>query len=185
MIQEVIIVEGKSDIARVRMAVEADLIATGGFTLSARTLEAIRHAYEKRGIIIMTDPDGAGERIRRFLAERFPQALHAFVPKKDALANDDVGIEQASPESICEALSKVRTHVVTKHAEFTIRDMMAARLDGSPEATQRRAELGAILGIGYGNAKRFLERLNHYGVTREEWQTALAELAKEEVNHGS
>lgn len=185
MIQEVIIVEGKSDIARVRLAVEADVIATGGFTLAPHTLEAIQHAYEKRGIIILTDPDGAGERIRRFLVERFPQALHAFVPKKDALANDDVGIEQASPEAIREALAKLRTHILMEREEFTIRDMMAAKLDGYSEAAQRRAEVGAILGIGYGNAKRFLERLNHYGVTRKEWQAALERLEKEEVHHGS
>lgn len=175
MIREVIVVEGKSDIARVRMAVDADIIATEGFVLRAETLAAIQYAYEKRGIIILTDPDGAGERIRRYLTKRFPRALHAFMPREEATANDDIGIEQASPESIRAALAKVRRHMYTPQAEFTVRDLLRAGLDGTPEAAARRARLGARLGIGYGNAKRFLERLNHYGVTRAEWDAALAE----------
>lgn len=176
MIREVIIVEGKSDIARVRLAVDADLIATEGFVLRAETLAAIQCAYERRGIIILTDPDGAGERIRRFLTKRFPDALHAFVPREAAFANDDIGIEQASPEAIRDALAKVRQHVYEPVATFTLKDMLAARLDGHPQAAARRAQLGAILGIGYGNAKRFLERLNHYGITRDEWDAGVAQL---------
>ena len=64
MIQQVIVVEGKSDIARVRQAVDADLIATGGYALRSAVIQDIRAAYEKRGIIILTDPDGPGEKIR-------------------------------------------------------------------------------------------------------------------------
>ena len=75
MLKEVIVVEGKSDTAAIRRALEADTIETGGFTLAASTLRKIEAAYKKRGIIILTDPDGAGNRIRRFLTERFPEAL--------------------------------------------------------------------------------------------------------------
>ena len=78
MIKQVIVVEGKSDIARVSMAVDADMIATEGFTLRPEVIERIRLAYEKRGIIILTDPDGPGERIRKRLIKLFPKALNAF-----------------------------------------------------------------------------------------------------------
>ena len=63
MIKEVIVVEGRADEARIRACrIEADTIRTDGFNLLPHTLEAIRAAYERRGIIILTDPDGAGER---------------------------------------------------------------------------------------------------------------------------
>ena len=65
MIKEVLVVEGKMDVVAIDKAVEADCITTGGFTLSKRSLNDIAEAYKKRGIIILTDPDGAGERIRR------------------------------------------------------------------------------------------------------------------------
>ena len=81
MLKEVIVVEGKSDIQRIHQAIEADCIATEGFTLRKGVIEQIRVAYEKRGIIILTDPDTAGERIRRVLTKKFPNAQHAFVPR--------------------------------------------------------------------------------------------------------
>ena len=152
MIKQVIVVEGKSDIARVSMAVDADMIATEGFTLRPEVIERIRLAHEKRGIIILTDPDGPGERIRKRLIKLFPKALNAFVPKDEASTKDDVGIEDASPESIRKALYKLRISSL---------------------------EDSRVLGIGYGNAKQFLKRLNHYGVTREEWENALQVCQKE------
>ena len=52
MLKQVIVVEGKSDIQRIAQAVEADCIATEGFTLRKGVIDMIRVAYEKRGIII-------------------------------------------------------------------------------------------------------------------------------------
>lgn len=74
MLKEVLVVEGKMDTVAIKRALEADTIETGGFTLAPYTLRQIEAAYKKRGIIILTDPDGAGERIRRFLTQRFPEA---------------------------------------------------------------------------------------------------------------
>ena len=175
MIKEVLVVEGKMDIVAIDKAVEADCIITGGFSLKPKTLDDIEKAYKKRGIIIITDPDCAGERIRKFLAKRFPEAKHAFVPKEDATANDDIGIEQASPEAIRTALEKVRTLDWNPTNEFTSADLIMNGLSGSNASSERRAVIGAKLGIGYANAKTFLTRLNHYGVTREEFEKAISE----------
>lgn len=178
MLKEVLVVEGKMDTAAIRKALEADTIETGGFTLAPYTLRQIEAAYKKRGIIILTDPDGAGERIRRFLTQRFPDAGQAFIPKCDATANNDVGVEQAQPWAILAALSKVRHHEYRPQQEFTHMDLFHYGLNGSGQAAARRDALGAELGIGYGNAKRFLERLNHYGVTREEFLAAVKKLGE-------
>lgn len=178
MLKEVLVVEGKMDTVAIRKALEADTIETGGFTLAPYTLRAIEAAYKKRGIIILTDPDGAGERIRRFLTERFPKAGQAFIPKVQATAHNDVGVEQAQPEAILAALAKVRHHEYRPQQEFTANDLFKNNLNGSPSAAARRDALGAELGIGYGNAKRFLERLNHYGVSREEFTAALAKIGE-------
>ncbi|MCQ2373012.1 MAG: ribonuclease M5 [Phascolarctobacterium sp.] len=178
MLKEVLVVEGKMDTVAIRKAIEADTIETGGFTLAPYTLRQIEAAYKKRGIIILTDPDGAGERIRKFLTARFPDAGQAFVPKQQATAHNDVGIEQAQPEAILAALAKVRHHECSIQDEFTVMDLYRNRLSGCAEASARRDALGATLGIGYGNVKRFLERLNHYGVTRDEFEQALVNLDK-------
>ena len=180
MIKEVLIVEGKMDVLAVGRAVEADCIITDGFRLSPKTLASIRDAYRRRGIIILTDPDPAGERIRRFLSKKFPEAKHAFVPQEDATANDDIGVEQASPDAIRVALEKVRTLDWHPVERFEAADLLAAGLSGRENASERRARLGAMLGVGFANAKVFLKRLNHYGVTREEFFAALEEMDEEE-----
>ena len=181
MIKEVLVVEGRSDVARIRAShIEADMITTDGFNLKPHTMEQIRCAYEKRGIIILTDPDRAGEQIRKYLTERFPEAKHAFIPRKDAIANNDLGVEQASPEAIRLALEKTRCAVYSPEMTFSMSDLTAHQLNGSADAAQRRAAVGAVLGIGYGNAKQFLKRLNHYGVTRDEWNNALQAVESEE-----
>lgn len=181
MLKEVLVVEGKMDTVAIKRALAADTIETGGFNLAPHTLRQIEAAYKKRGIIILTDPDGAGERIRRYLTQRFPEAGQAFVPKADATAHHDVGIEQAQPPAILAALAKVRHHEYNPQAEFSSRDLWEHDLAGVGSAAARRDKMGALLGIGYGNAKRFLERLNSYGVTRSEFAAALAQLG---VQHG-
>jgi ribonuclease M5 len=72
MIKEIIVVEGRDDEAAVKKAVEAETIATHGFGISQETFARIEKAYAERGIIIFTDPDHAGEKIRKRLSERFP-----------------------------------------------------------------------------------------------------------------
>lgn len=174
MLKEVLIVEGKSDVAAVNRALEADCITTGGFHFTRRTLQNIAAAYKRRGIIILTDPDSAGENIRKFLSQRFPEAKHAYIPRDEATANDDIGVEQASPESIRKALSKVRTMQIAPREEFTAAEMVALNLSGSADSSKLRDKIGAALGIGYGNVKTFVRRLNNYGVTRAEFQEALS-----------
>ena len=176
MLKEVIVVEGKQDIVAVQKAVEADCIATGGYSLLRHTVEHIRQAYEQRGIIIFTDPDSAGERIRRYLAKRFPAAQHAYISRKAATARGDIGVEQAEKEAIRAALAKLQCTQFTPSTEFVYTDLVVSGLAGGTGAAERRQKVGDLLGIGYGNAKTFLVRLNHYGVSRDAYDQAVAEM---------
>ena len=179
MLKEVLVVEGKSDVQQIANAVEADCIMTEGFTLRKAVIKQIQYAYEKRGIIILTDPDTAGERIRRFLSKKFPNAQHAFIPRDEATANNDIGVEQASKEAILKALSKVHTQTMESSEEFTMQDLIRYGLTGRPNSVVRRDALGAALGIGYGNGKQFLYRLNHYGISREDFEAQAKKLDAE------
>jgi len=174
MIQEVIVVEGKSDVAAIRRSVDADCLITGGFSLTPELLGQIEAAYRRRGIIILTDPDSAGERIRTFLRKRFPQAGHAFIPRAEAVGDDGrIGVEKADPVQIRTALEKVRVAEISVGEEFSVTDLVTAGISGGTVAATKRAFLGAELGLGWANAKTFLHRLNTYGISRQEFNTAL------------
>lgn len=65
MIKEIIVVEGRDDVTAVKRAIDAELITTGGFGFPKGVMERIKVANERRGVIIFTDPDFAGEKIRK------------------------------------------------------------------------------------------------------------------------
>ncbi len=182
-IKEIIVVEGKDDESAVKKAVDAEVIITHGFGIKKSTIERIRIAQERCGVIIFTDPDHAGEKIRQKIDKNITGCKHAFLPLKQALKDGDIGIENATPDNIRQALSKVHTVVDTSSKdykeEFSHLDLIKYDLVGSEGAYQNRIKLGAILGIGYGNSKQFLKRLNHYGIKRQEFEQAIKKVDKE------
>lgn len=183
MIKEIIVVEGRDDESAVKRAVEAQTIATHGFGIRKSTLELIQKAAKEKGIIIFTDPDFAGEQIRKRLSALCPEAKHAYLSKKEALKDNDIGIENASPEDIRAALSKARCTAEKAAMEFSPEDLREYGLAGGPLASKRRDDIGAVLGIGYGNSKAFLARLNHFGITREEFEKAWTSCMRREQSN--
>lgn len=172
MIKEVIVVEGKNDAAAVKKAVAADIIITSGFGLTKQTIELILKAQQNQGVIVLTDPDFMGEKIRKIISDRVKGVKHAFIPAEDAEFENDIGVENAAPEAIIKALSMAKAKSAEKRVEFTNIDMVEFGLVGQTESAARRRKLGAELGIGYANAKQFVNRLNIYSISREEFEAA-------------
>lgn len=187
-IKEIIVVEGRDDTAAINRAVDAQTIETHGYGIRRETWELIDRAYSdpELGIIIFTDPDHAGNEIRRRVRERCPGAKEAFLTKADASRDGDIGIENATPEVIRAALSKVAKAVemaemanatpggvAAGRPEFSKEDLIKAGLSGAPDSAERREALGKALGIGTGNSGAFLKKLNYFGITREAFNEAL------------
>ena len=173
MIKEVIVVEGKDDITAVKAAIECEVISTNGFGYKKELVETLKSIAGRNGIIILTDPDYAGEQIRKDLSSKISNCKHAFLPQGKALKKGDIGVENACKEDIIEAILKARPHKVERTIEFTKDDLVDFGLSGGESSRERRAKLGEILGIGYTNGKQLLNRLNNFGVTREEFLNAV------------
>ena len=190
-IREIIVVEGRDDTNAINRAVGAVTIETHGFGISKETWNKLDAAYKERGLIIFTDPDHAGNEIRRRLKERYPEAKEAFLSREKAKENPknvagenpsklpDIGIENASPEDIREALSKARATFYEDSVEegewipYTIEDLERGRLVGAPDSKERREKLGDLLGIGYSNGKTLLKKLNGMRISKEEFHGSL------------
>ena len=178
IIKETIVVEGRDDRSAVERAVEAPIIETHGFGISEEKWTELAAAYERTGLIIFTDPDFSGLRIRERLKERFPLAKEAFLTKEEAFREGDIGIENAKPSSILSALEKVHFKTEIENKEFLMQDLVRAGLCGKSDAKDKRQALGKALGIGYGSNRRFLEKLNAFGITRKEFEEAVLHLEK-------
>lgn len=172
-IKETIVVEGRDDTAAINRAVEAHTIETHGFGISAATWQLLQKASDTTGIIIFTDPDYAGEQIRKRILEKFPEAGQAYLDRQDASAGGDIGIENGPPEAIRAALSKCKYVNRTAPDVFAREDLIAAGLWGGPNSAERRRKTGKILGIGYGNCNSFLKKLNQFLISKEEFNEAI------------
>lgn len=169
MIKEIIVVEGRADASAVKGAVEAELIILSGYGISVETFKRLDRAYETRGLILFTDPDHAGERIRERLTKRYPNAKQARLTRKQANKAGNIGIENAKKEDITQALENVKFEQTgQKDPIYNMEDMRLLGLFGKADSAGLREQIGEILGIGYGNAKTFLNRLNHYGIKEAE-----------------
>lgn len=182
-IREIIVVEGKDDTTAIKRATGADTIETNGSAISEETLKRIAHAQEKRGVIVFTDPDYPGRRIRAIIEERIPNVKHAFLAKAKTIAKNGkgLGIEHASDADIREALNNVYTPSESQVIEeITLEDLMLARLIGHPQAKVRRDRLGEILNIGMTNGKQLHKRLMMFQITVEQFAQAVQQLDQEE-----
>lgn len=169
MIKEVIVVEGRDDVTAVKRAVDAEIIAVGGFGINNKVIERIKEAQKRQGVIVLTDPDFAGEKIRRIISKRVEGIKHAYITQKEGTKDGDIGVENASPEVILKALENAKFEIKEKREEFDIQDLIFFGLTGNNKAKEKREAVGRKLGIGYCNSNQFITRLNNYGITREEF----------------
>lgn len=117
-IEEVIIVEGRYDINTLKQVVDAVILETGGFAIfNDRQKQALlRRMAESRGLIVLTDSDGAGFVIRNFIKGCVDPALvkHAYIPdvygkerrKSSPSREGKLGVEGMPPEILLDALRR-------------------------------------------------------------------------------
>ena len=87
-VKEVIVVEGRYDRNALLQAVDATVVETGGFSVfnDREKLAFLRRLAEKRGLILLTDPDGAGFVIRNHLKGAIPRQRRSdprVLPRRD------------------------------------------------------------------------------------------------------
>ena len=175
---DIIVVEGTHDEIRIKSVYpNAECIITNGSEISKETINLIKEMSKKHRIIIFTDPDSPGEKIRKTIKEAVPNASEAFLRKKDAISNNKkkVGIEHASKEVIVEALENVYT---PSNLEDTISiiDLYTLGLNGNTNSAILRDKISDILNIGKPNCKLFLKRLNLLQITRKELEDLLCKV---------
>lgn len=173
LIKEIIVVEGKDDITAVKKAVDAEVIAVHGFGLNQKSIDLIKKASENRGIIILTDPDYAGEQIRKRITKIVPDAKQAYIMREEGNYKGNIGVENADIQSIRRALENVHAESSEKREEFKTADLMNNGLIGKADSSERRKIVCSALRIGYCNSNNLLKRLNNYGISREEFEKAL------------
>ena len=178
-IREAIVVEGRYDKAALAGVVDTLILDTAGFGVfrDGEKLALLRRLAEKRGLIVLTDPDGAGFVIRNYLKGAIPkgQVKHAYVPdvygkerrKRAPGKEGKLGVEGMSPDVLRRAVLNAGATVLDGAAperaagNLTPADLFALGLSGTADAAERRGELLKRLGLPERmSAKALLAALN-------------------------
>lgn len=183
-INEVIVVEGRYDKNTLSQIVDAVIIETGGFGIfnDKQKQKLLRKMAETRGLIVLTDSDGAGFVIRNFIKGCVdPKYVkHAYIPdvagkekrKKTASKEGTLGVEGMRPEILLSTLHRAGA-VFSGYAErddrITKTDMFKTGLSGGQGSREKRLELIKKLGLPEKlSADALLDILNAL-MTREEF----------------
>lgn len=181
-IQEVVVVEGKDDTANLRRFYDVDTYETRGSAITDEDLERIEKLNDLRGVIVFTDPDYNGERIRKIIMQAVPTAKHAFLNRGEAVPKSktkgrSLGVEHASFEDLQKALSNLFGSYEDENSfDISKSDLIRFGLLMGADSRKRREYLGEELRIGYCNGKQLLKRLELFGVTLAELEDVMREV---------
>lgn len=198
-IREAILVEGRYDVNTVRQVVDTVVLESGGFRIfnDKEQLKLLRRIANTRGLIVLTDSDGAGFVIRNYLKGALPagRVKQAYVPdiagkerrKRHGSKEGKLGVEGMRPEIILEALRRAGATILEEDdsttaapalAPITKADFYEWGLSGGPDSKERRTAVLKALDLpAHMTANALLEFINAVG-TREEIQNALRQFDK-------
>ena len=160
-IREAIVVEGRYDKNALSQVVDTVLLETSGFGIfkNDELMALLRRLAETRGIVVLTDSDGAGFLIRSRIRSCLPKAgvKHAYIPdiqgkerRKRAPGKEGLlGVEGMSPQVLLEALRRAgatflgegTAAAAQERPPITKADLFALGLSGGADASARRAAL--------------------------------------------
>lgn len=159
-IKEAVAVEGRYDKNTLSQLVDTAIVETSGFGVfkNEELLNLMRRLAEKRGLIVLTDADGAGFVIRNFLKGTLPpgQVKHAYIPdvfgkerrKRSPGREGKLGVEGMTPAVLEEALRRAGATFLDEQAPpaprsrpITKADLYAMGLSGTSGSDERRRAL--------------------------------------------
>ena len=191
-IREAIVVEGRYDKNTLAQIVDAPILETNGFGLfkDPKQLELLRSVAKRRGLIVMTDSDGAGFVIRNHIKSAIPAKYlkYAYIPdipgkeKRKAAPGKEgkLGVEGMRPELLLTALKNAGATVEGESAagengQITKQDFVEFGLSGGSNASENRKRLQNDLNLPeHMSANALLQALNLL-LSREE----LAQIVRE------
>lgn len=177
----VIVVEGKTDIEKVSKITNALIISTNGSSIPRETIEYIKELSKERKVIILTDPDYPGLRIRDILNKEIPNAYNAFVSREKASNGKKLGVAESPEEEILKALENAKVFDIKKEEMiYTLSDLYELGLVGQDNSSYLREKVYKRYSLGYGNAKTLIKRLSSLEIDKEELKRYLKEVKNED-----
>ena len=185
ILNEIIVVEGKYDKIKLSRLFDTLIIATDGFRIykDKQKAQLIKTAALKRGVIIITDSDTAGLRIRNRVRQLVGDAKvkNVYLPqiagKAKPGAEGLLGVEGIPDEIILNAVA-AQTSEAPKRDKITKAELFDMGLCGGENSSELRKKLCAVLGLPQNlSAGALLDTINVL-YTKDEFYVMTANMIK-------
>lgn len=196
-LEQAVIVEGKYDKIKLSSVVDAVIITTNGFSVikDREKLEIIRFFAKNKGIIILTDSDSAGFKIRNFLKGAISDGkiTNVYIPdifgkeKRKAAPSKEgkLGVEGIDAEILLEAFRKagvISTEDDRKSEPVTKLDLFEAGLSGGSNSAEKRKELLKFLGMPELMTTNAMLEIINTMMSRDEFMDIIEKLSQRQGN---
>lgn len=194
-IKEAIVVEGRYDKNTLSQVVDTLILETGGFHIfkDPEQMALLRRAAQRRGLIVLTDSDGAGFVIRNRIRGAVPQSQvkHAYIPdvygkerrKRQQGKEGKLGVEGMTPEILLACLKRAGATILGEDTPteqpITKQDLFDLGLSGGANASKKRKKLMKKLALPEHLSPNGLLQALSLLYTREELTALAAQLETE------
>lgn len=196
-LEQAVIVEGKYDKIKLSSVVDAVIITTNGFSVikDKEKLEIIRFFAKNKGIIILTDSDSAGFKIRNFLKGAISDGkiTNVYIPdifgkeKRKAAPSKEgkIGVEGIDTQILLEAFRKagvISTEADSEREPVTKLDLFEVGLSGGNNSAEKRSELLKYLGMPELMTTNAMLEIINTMMSRDEFMKITAKLSQRQGN---
>ena len=178
------VVEGKNDRSNLESSFDQKLniVETEGSRINLAKRNLIQELGDKYQVVILTDPDVQGERIRKIVTDIVPDAKQLFVTKNLAIpkvSGGSLGVEHVDKDILIALLKDLDSTISDEFEEVTINDLRQYQLIGYSNSQKRRRLVSESLNIGYTNGKQFLKRLALMKIDRTKFLEMVEKLSND------
>jgi len=173
----IFVVEGQHDISRLKQIDPyIEVVSVNGSAIDEQIIDLLKSRQQDYEIVILTDPDYPGERIRHHLQQQLHHVHHIFIDKDDAHSRNHkkIGVEHVDIDILKKALKNYRKTVNRKSTSQVLQsDLYALGLVGQKHSKQKRDILAKQLKLGHVNGKTLLKRIHLFDISINEIKEAL------------
>lgn len=172
-IEGLVVVEGKSDIDYLSSFIDAKFYSVNGSAVNDKDINFIKKVSKKERIIVLTDPDFPGKKIRNIINDNVENVYNAYVRKEYSIYKNKVGVAECDKTEVLRALENLKNYNSTTTSNLTYNDLYDLKLIGYDNSKQLRDTICDELVIEHSNGKSFYKKIKILGYTKEDLKEIL------------
>lgn len=157
----ILVVEGKEDASYLSNYIASEIVTTNGFEIPNETITYLKD----KKVIVLTDPDEAGKRIREKLNELLPNSINVEVDIKKCVRNTKNGVAECDIEEVLTKLKPYSINRKDSESDVSLTDLYNLGLMNNKDLRERVCEK---LKLGKCNAKTMYKRLLNNNIKLEQ-----------------